>query len=240
MLIAKIIIGTLSFITLFIALSVLYDKEERFYSILYTVVLCSSILLAITFCVLLALPHFPVFAIFKIVLFVSVYFYFLFSSSPYSSHNSKEIGFWVSFIIVVFAFILSSVLYYKNIRESEEPEVSVITYPLISARDVITVSEKKYGSFLIQQDYISEKLVYVYYYRLENGGFKSDTIPADSTTIYYLESCTQPYLEEITITSYWVNHNKIPERCIVKSSVVTYRLCVPEDAIINEFEFDSE
>lgn len=236
MLIAKIIICALSFITLFIALSVLYDKEERFYSILYKVVLCSSIILAITFCVLLAVPHFPVFAIFKIVLFVSVYLYCIISFSPYN----EEIWACVLFIITVLAFILSSVLYYKNITEAEKPEVTVTTYPLVSAGDALSVSGKMHGSFLIQRGYISEKLVYVYYYQLENGGFKSATIPADATTIYYLEDCNQPYLEEVTSTFYFINHNKIPEKHIFKSSEVTYRLCVPEGSIIREYKFDAE
>lgn len=240
MLIAKIIICALSFITLFIALSVLYDKEERFYSILYKVVLCSSIILAITFCILLAVPHFPVFAIFKIVLFVSIYLYCIISSSPYNNYDTAEIWACVLFIITVLAFFLSSVLYYKNITETEQPEVTVTTYPLVSAGDALSVSGELHSSFFIQQGYISEKLVYVYYYQLENGGFKSATIPADATTIYYLEDCNQPYLEEVTTTSYFINHNKIPEKRIFKSSEITYRLCVPEGSIIREYKFDAE
>jgi hypothetical protein len=90
------------------------------------------------------------------------------------------------------------------------------------------------------QGSLSEKSVYKYYYQLEDNGIKQGTIPAESTTIYFVKSGEDAYLETIVTTEYYLNKNYTPATRCMENSETTYKLYVPEGSITNVYEFNAE
>ena len=130
--------------------------------------------------------------------------------------------------------------YINNIEECKVPDVSITTCNVICAKDNSSITGGKLGSIFYVQGSISEKSVYKYYYQLEDGGIKQGTIPAESTTIYFVEPEKDAYLETTVVTQYYINKNNTPATRQNETSVVTYNLYVPEGSITNVYEFNAE
>lgn len=234
MLVAKIIICILTFIAFFVA-RMIYENNYEF-TRLSNIVAGIAGVLGITFCVLLITTNWKLFTIPKILLFISVCLYILFKKEEWEFCGP----FWIGIVITVIAFIVTGVMYFNNIKKCEVPDVSTTTCTVICAKDNSSIAGSMSGSLLYVQGSVSEKSVYKYYYQVEDGGIKQGTIPADSTTIYFVKSGEEAYLERIVTTEYFLNNNNTPATRLYESSKTTYKLYVPEGSITNVYEFNAE
>lgn len=191
--------------------------------------------LGITFCVLLITTNWNLFTIPKILLFISVCLYVLFCDEW-----DACVPFWIGIVITVIAFIVAGVMYLNNIEKCEVPDVSTTTCTVMCAKDNSSVTGNISGGIFCVQGSVSEKSVYKYYYQLEDGGIKQGTIPAESTTIYFVKSGEDAYLETIVTTEYYLNNNNTPATRWNENSKTTYKLYVPEGSITNVYEFNAE
>lgn len=233
MLVAKIIICILTFIALFVARMIYENNDELTRS--SNIVAGIAGVLGITFCVLLITTNWNLFTIPKILLFISVCLYILF----------KEVfddcfPFWIGILVTNIAFIISGTMYLNNIEDCAVPDVSITSTRVICAKDNSFVTGNISGGIFYVRGSVSEKSVYKYYYQLEDGGIKQGTIPAESTTIYFVKSGEDAYLETIVITEYSLNKNNTPATRWHESSKATYKLYVPEGSITNVYEFNAE
>ena len=148
--------------------------------------------------------------------------------------------FWIGIVVTVIAFIVIGIMYLNNLEECEVPDVSTKISTVICAKDNSSIAGSISGSILYVHGSVSEESVYKYYYQLEDGGIKQGTIPADSTTIYFVETGEEAFLETVITTEYWINNNNSPATRCLETSETTYKLYVPEGSVINAYEFDAE
>lgn len=233
MLVVKIMICILTFIAFAVARGI-YEKKLRV-TRASNIVLGIAGVLGITFCVLLITTNWNLFTIPKMLLFISVCLYILFSDVW-----DLCIPFWIGIVITVIAFIVAGGMYLNNIEKCEAPEVSTTTCTVICAKDNSSVTGTISGGIFYVQGSVSEKSVYKYYYQLEDGGVKQGTISAESTTIYFVEPGEDAYLETIVTTEYYLNNNNTPATRWNENSTTTYKLYVPEGSITNVYEFNAE
>lgn len=236
MLFEKIIICILTFIA-FIVARVIYENNSH-PTRASNIVAGIAGVLGITFCVLLITTNWNLFIIPKILLFISVCLYVLFCDECDSGKFCYPFG--IGIVITVIAFIVTGYIYYHNIEECEIPEVSTTTCNILCAKDNSTIIGNISGSIFYIQGNVSEKSVYKYYYQIEDGGIKQGTIPANSTTIYFIKPSEAAYLETVVTTEYYINNNYTPATRDIKSSNTSYKLYVPEGSITNVYEFDAE
>ncbi len=238
MLVAKIIIYFLTFIAFFVARMIYEDDYKSTRS--SNIVAGIAGVLGITFCVLLITTNWNLFTIPKILLFISLCLYILFKKD-----FDDCVPFWIGIVVTVIAFIVTGIMYLNNIERCEVPDVSTTRVTVICAKDNSSITGSISGSILYVHGSVSEESVYQYYYQLEDGGIKQGTIPAESTTIYFVEAGEEAYLETVITTEYWMNNNNIPAtRCLeleaLETSETTYKLYVPEGSVTNVYEFDAE
>lgn len=232
MLVAKIIC-ILTFIALFVA-RVIYELD---YKPTRTSNIVAGIagILGITFCVLLITTNWNVFTVPKILLFISVCLYILFKQE-----FELCVPFWIGIIVTGIVFIIAGGMYFNNFKKCEVPDVSTTTCAIMCAKDNSSISGSMSGSILYVQGSVSGESVYKYYYQLEDGGIKQGTIPADSTTIYFIKPGEEAYLEIIVTTEYYLDYNNTPVTRCFFSPETTYKLYVPEGSVTNVYEFDAE
>lgn len=233
MLVAKIIICILTLIAFAVARGIYKDNSHTTRA--SNIVTGIAGVLGITFCVLLITTNWNLFTIPKILLFISVCLYVLFCDE-WDACVPFEIG----IVITVIAFIVAGVMYLKNVEKCEVPDVSTTTCTVICAKDNSSVTGNISGGIFYVQSSVSEKSVYKYYYQLEDGGIKQDTIPVESTTIYFVKSGEDTYLETIVTTKYYLNKNNTPATRWCENSKKTYKLYIPEGSITNVYEFNAE
>lgn len=233
MLVVKIFICILFFIALIVA-RIKYGDYDR-PTLASNIAVIIAGILGITFIVLLFITNLNLFIIPKILLFISFGLYILFKEE-----YELCVLFWIGFFITVIAFIIVVIIFFNNYEECENPDVSITSTSIICAKDNSSTSGKFSGGILYVQGSVSEESVYKYYYLLEDGGIKQGTIPADDTTIYFVESEEEAHLETIVSTEYWLNNNDNPPTRCFESSEETYKLYVPEGSVTNVYEFDAE
>lgn len=158
--------------------------------------------------------------------------------------------FWIivlySALIVCVVGVVGFFVGFANYLSYQEPcdttHITTDTIEIMSATDGTMVEGKVSGGggFLVYHVYgsINENPIYTYYYRLEDGGIKLGQIPANSTTIYYIENTEKPYIEVTTITSCNGYDKRTGEHHLIDSSSPTYKLFVPEGSIAEIFQFD--
>lgn len=225
MLIAKIIICILTLGTLIAAR---LEYEENYEpSVASNILAIIAGILATAFCTLLITANWNLFTIPKILLLATACLYILFKED-----NFICIPFWIGVVVTIIAYIICGYLYLGNVDKCETPDVKTTNCTVICANDGSTVSG---GVF-----YVHENSVYKYYYELEDGGIKLATIPADCTTLYFIESGEQAYLETIVTTTYYLNNNEAPATRWFEHSQTYYKLYVPKGSITNVYEFDAE
>lgn len=166
-------------------------------------------------------------------------FVFVFSFLLYMKYEKKlEIMLGVSGIAAL-SMIVVGIVYFINIKKYEIPDVVVTKTPIICAKDNSVISGSMSGGIFYVQASVSEKSEYHYYYQQEDGGIKLGTIPADDTTIYYLDG-KNAYLETTVTTTYYLDYNNNPASRWSEESVIKYKLYVPEGSVTNVYEFDAE
>lgn len=234
MLIVKIVICILTFVILFISW-VIYDDENKWQKIIRNILVGTATVLGIIFCVLLITTNWNLFTIPKILLFISVFLYILFKEE-----YEACVPFWIAIVITIFAYIVAFKMYMDNIETSEIPDIKIKKYTLVSAKDGSSINGNMNCYIMYSNGTLSERPVYKYYYKIEDGGIRMGTIPADSTTIYFLKDGEEPYLEKILTTSYAINNNDNPPTRYWETTTTTYKLYVPESAVTNAYEFNAE
>lgn len=233
MLVAKIIICILTFVTLFVARTS-YEKHYKRNHVSNILAVCAGILV-IAFCVLLITTNWNLFTIPKILLFISVCIYILFKEEFIAC-----VPFLIGIVVTIIAFIVTGIMYLNNIEKCEVPDVVTTSSTVICAKDNFSVTGSFSRKILYVHGSVSEESVYTYYYQSKDGGIKQGTIPADSTTIYFVKTGEKAYLETVVTTEYWLNNNNSPATRYPETSETTYKLYVPEGSVTNVYEFNAE
>ena len=235
MLVAKIIICILAFSAFFVTRRI---YENNYYKLTRSSKVVAGIagVLSITFCILLITTNWNLFTIPKMLLFISVCLYILFKDE----YDDSCAPFWIGLVVTFITFIVTGIMYLNNIEACEVPDVSTKRSTIICAKDNSSITGSTSGSILSVHGAISEESVYKYYYQLEDGGIKQGTIPAASTTIYFVASGEEAYLETVITTKYCMNNNNSPATRCLETSEITYKLYVPEDSVTNVYVFDAE
>lgn len=170
------------------------------------------------------------------LLFISVCLYICFKK-----WNCVCTPFWIGIIITSIALIISVLLYINNIKKCNVPDVTILkSDDIICAKDNYSITGSVSGNILYIHGSISEESIYRYYYEMEDGRINQSSIPADITTIYFIEAGEQAYLETVITTEYYLNNNNIPATRCWESSEISYNLYVPEESVTNIYEFDAE
>lgn len=233
MLLAKIITCVLTLVAFFVArMAYEVNYERNRVSDIFAV---GAGILGITFSVLLITTNWNLFTIPKILLFISVCLHILFKEEL-----DISVPFTISIVVTIIAFIITGIMYLNNIEECEVPDVSTTSRTVICAKDNSSITGSISGSILYIHGSVSEESVYQYYYQLEDGGIKQGTIPAESTTIYFVETGEEPHLDTVVTTKYCKNNNNSPATRCLETSETTYKLYVPEGSVMNVYEFDAE
>lgn len=235
MLVVKIIICILTFIA-FVVARVKYEDNYLQTTRASNIVACVAGILGITFCILLITTNWNLFTVPEILLFISVCLYILF----HKKGKDHCVPFLIGEVVTVIAFVVAGIMYLNNIEECEVPHVSITSTKVICAKDNSSITGSVSGSVFYVQGSVSEECVYKYYYQVEDGGIKQGTIPVDFTTIYFVESGEEAYLETIVTTEYSLNKNNTPATIWHESSETTYKLYIPEGSITNVYEFNAE
>lgn len=129
--------------------------------------------------------------------------------------------------ITGFAFVVMFLLICYTYDAETTSETT--TTDLVSVSSSSSTSGNIHGSAIYIYGSISTEPSFTYYYETEDNGYKSASIPADVTTIYYIEEGETPYL----LMSY-IKHVKSGE---IDESTITYELYVPEGSIESTFDF---
>lgn len=240
MLTLKSVICILTFILIFVGTTDLFNLSEKL-QIFFKVI---GIVLGVIFCLLLERNWY---IIPKIILFFTICSCIWSQNKTYSKEEIRSviptawchIGVGVCFAFT--AFLFSDDMYWENFEEYEEIS-STKSCTLICASDTSSITGNIHGDRYYVYGPISGTFGYDYnyYYMSEDGGIKLGTIPAEDTTIYYIESDEEPYLETIVTTKYEINNNNNPPTREKLGETATYNLFIPEGSITNEYKFDAE
>ena len=233
MLIVKIVICILTFVAIIIARGKFDCCTNRKTKIIARTI---PVILGVIFCILIIVTKWNLFAIPKILLFISCCLWLVFVGDD----DWGSLPFSGGILITIISYIVSGVLYFKNIREDETPDITVTKTSILCAKDNSVISGGMSGGIFYVQASVSEKSEYHYYYQQEDGGIKLGTIPADDTTIYYVGEDEGAYLETTVETRYTLNYNNNPATIWDETSETTYKLYVPEGSVTSVYEFDAE
>jgi len=150
----------------------------------------------------------------------------------------------IAIVIGIIAAIIHGVIWVWNYEspyvDCNDEHVEISTIEIMSATDGTMVQGNiSGGGFLVYHisGSINESPVYRYYYQLEDGGIKLGQIPADLTTIYFVENGETPYIEVIKSSLCNAYNTKTGEHTL-RSTSTTYKLYVPEGSILEVFQFD--
>ena len=218
-----------------------YDSFDRIthwtkWNLVSKIISIVSVGLFITSCILCIITFWNPFTLPIIAFFVSWYLYIWFKE-----WDETCVLFWIVLLISVISFCVILVMYLSNIKEAEEKEVTVASQNIVCVKDGDSVEGGVSGGIFFVYGQVSGKSVYKYYYQIEDGGFRQGSIPADSTTIYYLEDGENPHLDTIVTKTVLINYNNNPPTDAgTKDSKTTYKIYVPKGSVTNVYEFDAE
>lgn len=230
----KWIVFALSLIMLFVARQI-FEEHYSKPTILSNVFAGIAGILGIVFCVLMAVMHWNIMIIPKILLYITICVYVVFKEWD---EDCEEI--YIFLIATVIAFFITGIVYINRMEEANDPDVVTNSCDILCAKDGSIDSGSFSGSIIYVHGSSSGKSVYKYYYQQEDGGVKLGTISADDTTLYFLKDGEKPHLETIVTTQYYLNTNNNPPTRCFESSKITYKLYIPEGSITNVYEFDAE
>lgn len=235
MLVVRNIICMLTIITLVVAQEIYARTYERttYTTLAYKIVIGIAVVLGITSIVLMMItPNSNFITCIVIVLL------YLVCWGPYDHWRS-----WIGIVIIVISFIGICGLSFITNEKGEVPDATTTTYtyPVICTSDSSSIEGSTSESIYCFQGSVAGKSVYKCYYQLPDGGIQQDTIPAESTKIYFVESGKNAYLETTVITEYQLVKDDPFTTRLLELDKKTYKLYVPEGSIItNVFEFDAE
>lgn len=178
--------------------------------------------------------HLTIMIIPHILFYITAFIFIIFKVE-----NEPCIPLRIAAIVSVIVFIMCGGRYLSNFSKADKPDVSITTYTLVSLNDSDKKGETAHGVFYCKVDNTKE-LTYKVYYKTENGGMRLKVIPAENTTLYYIDSNTLPYMEKIETTEFYYNNNKKEPTRHYASIKTTYNLYIPEGSLINEIEDNSK
>lgn len=149
------------------------------------------------------------------------------------------------------------IAYNQNVIE-QSPQVKEIKHTLVSATDSTKIegnihgslSGRGFGTFFIQRSVMNGNIdgelkqtdIYKFYYiaNESTGEIRLMTLNADNTPLFIVKNGETPYLLEKINTPYSIDYNvEPPSVCNVGQSFTTYELHIPENSIVDVFEFDT-
>ena len=202
-----------------------------------------SVFFAIAFIVVLCISNWNYYAIAKIIALILLCVSIITWGFTYEPVLQVLAIVLVIPLLFLGSFIFKSFQLGENIKEVEEPKISISSQELLCANDgtITTGNLSGGGGFLVFSVIGSseEESVYKYYYLLPDGGAKLGQVKADDTTIYYIDSDEKPHLDKITTTYYSLDYNESPPKECRHKSTVTYKLYVPKGSVGNVYEFDA-
>lgn len=148
-----------------------------------------------------------------------------------------EIAIWIGIIATGVIWVCNNT---SNYADCNDEHVEISTIEIMSATDGTMVQGNiSGGGFWVYHisGSIDESPVYRYYYQLEDGGIKLGQIPANLTTIYFVENGKTPYIEVIKATA-CTGYNTETGVHYLGSTSTNYKLNVPEGSILEVFQFD--
>lgn len=232
MLIAKIITCILSLFFLILA-RLIYDRNDYKRSVSSNTLTIVASVFGITFCIFHVITW-NVFTIMWIFIYISALLYILFKD-----FDEACLPFRVSAIISFISFIICCLIYVTNIVTCDSPDVKTTTYTIICAKDGTALSGNISGTIYYVQGSNHQDSIYKCYYELENGGIQLATLPAESTTIYFVDLNNKSYFEVVETTKYSLNTNYTPPTRCFETTQKTYNLYIPQGSITNVYEFDA-
>ena len=144
---------------------------------------------------------------------------------------------------LVFAIVICSLMImcscyndYTKVGETSEL-ITAYDRQLISLSDGTNISGKMTGSLFLSSAYIDEELVYRYYYKTEDGGYKLDWVKAKHVTIY--EDATSETARYEFRYYYKYNVDKQGGKCWDRESYEC-KFHIPPNSIIRSFELDTK
>ena len=152
----------------------------------------------------------------------------------------------IAMTIGIIAAIINGVIWVMNYEspyvDCKDEHVEVVeTIEIKSVEDSTVVNGSvSGGGFLVWHHVsgsINETPVYRYYYQLPDGGMKIGEIPANSTTIYYIEDGKEPCIEVVKSKSCGGYNPKTGDHRLQYTNT-TYKLYVPEGSVLEDFQFD--
>lgn len=153
----------------------------------------------------------------------------------------KDKGFPCKSFEVFFGMaLLSAFLLFRSDFKETSPEITVTTYNILSVKNSSSSNANISGFATFIKGSLSEESVYKYYYQTEDGGFKQGSIPVDSTTIYFIDSSKNAYLEKVVASYSLVNNTFTHTFTWPLDSKETYNLYIPKGSILNTYEFNAE
>lgn len=236
MLVLKIITCILTFIGCFIVANDLEYSYSRSRLRLKTLKIGITSSLYIGFCFLLIVTNWNLYTIPKILLFTTICLAIFFMEID---EDITILLFFGVLFITMIAYIVAYTMYQNNITECKTPDVETSSCPILCANDTSSISGDMFGIITYIQGNISEKSEYRYYYELKDGGIKLGSVPAESTTLYYIEDGEEAHIETIVTTTYNLDNNQNPATRCDEKSETTYKLYVPKGSITNTYEFDT-
>jgi hypothetical protein len=200
-----------------------------------TLVLGEFIVIA---CIVLISVNWTIFAIPKILLlFTLSHLWLIECDFSRRVHNCITVLIPAFAFSTIFAYFLALLFtggcYFANIHKCTQPDVTVTSYEIVSSYDALDDSENaSYGTISCYTS-IGDEVFYSFHYQHDGGTVRMASIPADSTTVHYIEDDEQPRVDEVVSTSYYINYNDNAAH-LFESSTTTYELYVHNGSIITE------
>lgn len=220
-------------------------KEESKNKIVYVVCTISPFIMVIIYSIVLITTNWTVFAIPKILLLITVCAFIF--DIIFCSFFSEELKHALIYI-TIFAYIIAPMIFVfeeidkknENIVDTDVRVETINTCPIICANDGSSVTGSISGGIFYVRGSISEESVYIYYYQLEDGGFKQGSVPAEPTTIYYIKDGEIPRVETVETRQYYMDYNDDPPTEGYHVERTEYKIYVPEGSIVNAYQFDAQ
>lgn len=224
-----VIICILTFVAFFV--SRITDEGYNGRNLVCTIFFICGVVLGFAFCVLLIVKNWNLFTIPKILLFISFSSYIL-----WKEWCELCVPFWFGIFVTVIAYCIAGVMYCSNIEECEITDLTTENRTVLCA-NYYSPDTGTIDATVFHVHKSSDESVYQYYCQSEDGGILYETIPADSTKVYYIvETGEEPHLETIVTTKYYNNNNNTPATRYQETSETKYKLYIPKDSLVDIYE----
>lgn len=159
-----------------------------------------------------------------ILSFIACFVFFLSFAVEGDESNSCFATLLISFIVLIAA----TVLFIVGNTKCENSELIIDEKPY-AVESIVALNDNNmtYGRMYVRRGYFEEDLYYQYIVKLNNGGFKSNKVKANNTTLFY---DTENYrVEWYKATKNWL---------YFKNEKTINKIYIPEGSITDEYYVD--